>query len=215
MTFTAMRPDVGLANGLEVSLWRVSQASWLISALSVVFRAWYGIVGAEEVGVADEEALLVVVGVDEPTGDAIGVVATDFAGVGVEHIDAVDLDLDLILLRVEDINVRLAEDDEEVAFPGVLEVVGHVEVGVHARLEDWDATQLIELRGMGFIVERTGDQHVEVGICGLARGLYEIGTGDGTEFRANEDAGALFGCRSRRRLRRRFLRHRPDRRARV
>ena len=34
-----------------------------------------GVVGAEEVGVADEEALLVVVGVDEPAGDAVGAVA--------------------------------------------------------------------------------------------------------------------------------------------
>ena len=30
-----------------------------------------GVAGAEEVGVADEEALLVVVGVDEPAGDAV------------------------------------------------------------------------------------------------------------------------------------------------
>ena len=34
-----------------------------------------GIVRAEEVGVADEEALFVVVGVDEPAGDAVGAVA--------------------------------------------------------------------------------------------------------------------------------------------
>ena len=151
------------------------------------------VVGAEEVGVADKKALFVVVGVDEPAGNAVGVVATDFAGVGVEHIDAVDLDLDLTLLRVEDVNVRFAEDDEKIALAGVLEVVGHVEVGVHARLENGDATKLVELRGMGLIVERAGDQHVEVCICGLARGLYEIGTRDGTEFRANEDASALFG----------------------
>jgi len=31
-----------------------------------------GIVGAEEVGVTDEEALFVVVGVDEPAGNAVG-----------------------------------------------------------------------------------------------------------------------------------------------
>ena len=49
-----------------------------------------GVVGAEEVGVADEEALF-----DEPAGDAVGAVAADFAGVGMEHFDAVDLDLDL------------------------------------------------------------------------------------------------------------------------
>ena len=44
---------------------------------------------------ADEEALLVVVGVDEPAGDAVGAVAADLAGVGMEDIDAVDLDADL------------------------------------------------------------------------------------------------------------------------
>ena len=40
------------------------------------------IVRAEEVRVADEEALLVVVGVDEPAGDAVGIVAADLAGLG-------------------------------------------------------------------------------------------------------------------------------------
>ena len=39
MTFTAMRPEAGLLNGYETSLFRVSQASLLISALSVVLRA--------------------------------------------------------------------------------------------------------------------------------------------------------------------------------
>ncbi len=48
------------------------------------------VVGTEEVGVADEEAFLVVVGIDEPAGDAVGAVAADFAGVGVEYIDAVN-----------------------------------------------------------------------------------------------------------------------------
>ena len=36
MTFTAIRPDVGLSNGREVSLCRLAQASSLISALRVV-----------------------------------------------------------------------------------------------------------------------------------------------------------------------------------
>ena len=58
-----------------------------------------GIVGAEEIGVADEEAFFVVVGVDEPAGDAFGAVAADFAGVGMEHVHAVDLDPDLAVLR--------------------------------------------------------------------------------------------------------------------
>ena len=39
MTFTAMRPDFGLGNGREVSLFSVAHASSLISAFSVVFSA--------------------------------------------------------------------------------------------------------------------------------------------------------------------------------
>ena len=39
MTFTAMRPESGLLNGYETSLFRVSQASLSISALSAVLRA--------------------------------------------------------------------------------------------------------------------------------------------------------------------------------
>jgi hypothetical protein len=39
MTLTAMRPDLGLGKGREVSLWRLAQASSSISALSVVFSA--------------------------------------------------------------------------------------------------------------------------------------------------------------------------------
>ena len=45
---------------------------------------------------ADEEALLVVVGIDEPAGDTVGSVAADLAGVGVEDIDTVDPDLELL-----------------------------------------------------------------------------------------------------------------------
>ena len=86
-----------------------------------------GVVGTEEVGVADEEALLVVVAIDEPAGDAVGGGAADFAGVGVEYIDSVDPDIDLSVLCVEDVDVRFTEDDEEVAFASVLEVAGHVE----------------------------------------------------------------------------------------
>jgi hypothetical protein len=39
ITFTAIRPERGLANGREVSLFRLAQASSLISAFSVVLRA--------------------------------------------------------------------------------------------------------------------------------------------------------------------------------
>ena len=112
----------------------------------------------------------------------------------VEDVHAVDLHLNLAILRREDVDVRLAEDDEEVALAGVLQVVGHVQVGVHARLEHGDAAELVELRGMGVVVEGAGDEHVEVGIAGLARGGHQIGAGDGAELRADEDGGAFLAA---------------------
>lgn len=57
------------------------------------FEGFVGIVLAEEVGVADEKGFAVVVGIDHPAGDAVGVVAADFAFFGVEDIDALDSDL--------------------------------------------------------------------------------------------------------------------------
>ena len=57
------------------------------------FQGLVGIVGSQEVGVANEEAFLVVVRVDEPAGNALGVVAAHLAGGGMEHIHSVDGDL--------------------------------------------------------------------------------------------------------------------------
>lgn len=73
---------------------------------------------------ADEETLLIVVGVNEPAGDAVGAMAADLAGVGVEHVHAIDLDLELLGCTVghghgQDVDIRLAEDDEEIALAGV------------------------------------------------------------------------------------------------
>ena len=56
-----------------------------------------GIVGAEEVCVAYEEALFVVVSIDEPAGNPLGPIAKDFAGVGMKHVHTVDLDLNLVI----------------------------------------------------------------------------------------------------------------------
>ncbi len=61
----------------------------------------------------------------------------------------------------QDDDVRLAEDDEEVALAGVLEIVGHVQVGVHAGLQHGDAAELAEFRGVCLVVEGAGDQHIE------------------------------------------------------
>ncbi len=57
------------------------------------FERAVGVVRAEEIGVADKEALFVVVGVDEPAGNAVGAVAADFAGLGMEHVHTMNSDL--------------------------------------------------------------------------------------------------------------------------
>jgi hypothetical protein len=74
------------------------------------FEGFVGIVLTEEVGVADEETFFVVIGIDEPAGDAVGAVAADFAGVGVEDIDAVNFDLELVAGGGKDFDVGFAED---------------------------------------------------------------------------------------------------------
>ena len=156
------------------------------------FERFVGIVSAEKIGVTNEEGFFVVVGVDEPAGNAFGAVAADFAGVGVEDVDAVDLDRDLAVAGVEDVDVGFAEDHEQVALAGVLQVFGHVQVGVHARFQHRDAAEFVELGGMGVVVEGAGDQHIEARVAGLTRGGDQVGAGDGAEFGADEDGSAFF-----------------------
>ena len=59
------------------------------------FELFVGLVGPREVGVTDEEAFGVVVGVDEPAGDVVGRLAADLAGRRVVNVDAADLDDEL------------------------------------------------------------------------------------------------------------------------
>ena len=73
---------------------------------------------------ADKEAFLVVVGINKPASDAVGVVRADFTSIRVEHIYAIDLDADFagfFPLGVgfrQDGNIRLAEDDKQVSLAG-------------------------------------------------------------------------------------------------
>ena len=81
MTFTAMRP----ASACRTAAMCRCEGSPMLRVdlgLQRGLQRAVGVVRAEEVGVADEEALLVVVGVDEPAGDAVGAVADDLAGLG-------------------------------------------------------------------------------------------------------------------------------------
>ena len=72
---------------------------------------------------ADEEAFAVIVGVNEPAGDAVGTVADDFAGLRFEDVHAVDFDAQFAIGLREKVDVWLAEDDEEVALTRILEVL--------------------------------------------------------------------------------------------
>ena len=71
MTFTAILPVVGRGNGRVTFELTVAQASSDVGPQGAA-ELVVGVVGAGEVGVADEEALAVVVGVDEPAGDVVG-----------------------------------------------------------------------------------------------------------------------------------------------
>ena len=87
------------------------------------------------------------------------------------------------------INVGLAKDYKQVALARVLQVFGHVQVGVHARLEHGDASQLAELGGVRLVVEGAGDQHIETGIATLPGGFNQVAALHCTELRADEDSG--------------------------
>ena len=72
------------------------------------------------------------------------------AGGRVEDVHALDLHLQLATASVvpasrQNLDIRLAEDDEQVALTGVLQLLRHVEVGVHARLENRQPTGAVEL----------------------------------------------------------------------
>ncbi|MGH8559703.1 MAG: hypothetical protein ACRESZ_20075 [Methylococcales bacterium] len=67
-----------------------------------------------------------------------------------------------------------------------------MQVGVHAGFEHRDAAEFVEFGRMRVIVEGAGDQHVEPGVSGFARGGNQVGAGDGAEFGADENRGALF-----------------------
>ncbi len=69
MTWTAMRPDSGRPNGRQMSLWSERPRV----GVDLGLERLVGVVRSEEVGVPDDEALLVVVGVAEPKRDAVDV----------------------------------------------------------------------------------------------------------------------------------------------
>ena len=75
ITFTAIRPDLRLVERSRRVAVQRRPGFFVDLRFQRGLQRAVGIVGAEEVGVADEEAFFVVVGVDEPAGDAVGAVA--------------------------------------------------------------------------------------------------------------------------------------------
>jgi len=141
---------------------------------------------------ADEETLLIIVGVYEPAGDAIDIATLHFARLGLEDVHAIHFYTELAVLLCQKDDIRFAEDDEGVAFAGVLEVLGHMQVGIHAGLEYRYAAQLIELGGVRLVVEGAGNQYVEPGITRLAGGSNKVSALYGAELGADEDGGTFL-----------------------
>ena len=83
-------------------------------------QCFVGVIRSQEVGVANEEALFVLVRVDEPACDTIGTIRPDLAGLRVEYVHAVHPDLHLTVICIYDINVRFPKDHEQVALARVL-----------------------------------------------------------------------------------------------
>ena len=122
---TAMRPDSGLGEWARHVAVERCPSVCIDLGLEGGLQRLVRVIGSEEVGVANEERLFVVVGVDEPAGDAIRPVAAHLSRVGVEHVHTVDSDLYLVVAGVQYVDVRLAEYHEQVALTSVLELIGH------------------------------------------------------------------------------------------
>src|SRR5262249_33438425 len=116
----------------------------------------------------------------------------DFARLRLEHVDAEHFDAKHGVARVFDLDVRLAENYEEIARAGRLKVTAHVQVWIHAGFEYRHATELVELCGMGVIAEGAGNERIEARVACFPRGGDEIGTRHGAELRADKDP-ARFG----------------------
>ncbi len=127
---------------------------------------------------SDKEAFFVVVVVEHPERDTVRALGGDFAGLRFEDVDTEDFDPQPAVVDRLDANVGLAEDHEEIAGAGRLEIATHMQVGVHPRFEHRHAAELVEFGGVGVVVEGAGDQRVEARVASLARGGDEIGARD-------------------------------------
>ena len=156
----------------DLYLWAAAQAEGEVACAQ-------GVEGAEEVCALEVAAPAI-------SGAAAGTSAEGVELFGVGTVDRVQAGepregAELLVVRngppvaggdpepCGDVDVWLAEDDEEVARPGILEGVGHVQIGVHARLEHRDAPETSEVGGVGVVVEGAGDEQIEASVARFAR----------------------------------------------
>ena len=123
----------------------------------------------------NEETLLVVVGINEPAGDAFGPVAADFAGLRIEYIDAMNLHLNLPVFRLLSSMSGSPKTTNKLPVPVFFNSSAMCKVCIHSCLQHRDATELVEFARMSLEVEGAGDKHVKARISGFAGGLDEIG----------------------------------------
>src|ERR1700743_156687 len=105
----------------------------------------------------DKETLFVVVSVDEPTRNSVCPVAPNLTTGGIEHIHPGHLDPDPRIGLGQQRDIRFAENHEQIPFSSVLELLRHMQIRIHSRLEDWNSPQSAELSRICFVVESTSN----------------------------------------------------------
>ena len=129
MTLTAMRLGGGVVEGARGAAVQRAPGVAVDFGLEGGLERLVGVVGAKEVGVPDKEALFVVVDVDEPAGDAVGVSLRISPVLGWDTSTPLTLSWICSLsvqfaLRRDDLDVGLAEYDEQFPLAGVLRSPG-------------------------------------------------------------------------------------------
>lgn len=164
MTLTAILPVGGRSNGSDTVRYRAAPRIRIDVGLECSLELLHGVAAAREVAVAHEERLVVVIGVDHPERDTVGLAAAHLSRRGVVDVHAVQLDLEAPA-AVPDLHVRLAEHREEVARAG-LERVTHEQLGVHPHEQHLDATELaLALDVREALVARVERHPVGLGDC--------------------------------------------------
>ena len=197
MTFTAIRPVAGRANGRDVGAVEGRPGFLVDLGLQRGLEALVGVVRAEEIGVADEEALLVVVGVDEPGGDALGVVGADVAGVGIEDVDAVDLHADRPSLACSMSMSGSPKTTKRLPLPVFFSSSAMCRSGFIRAFRIGSGPSLASSEAWASKLKAQAISTSKRASVGLARGGDEVGARDRAEFRADEDRGAALGRRLR------------------